>query len=72
MTKLSIRYSLRAQQEEMDLLEYVLDQFGERKAQEIYSRIEKLLEQISATPEMYKASEKRKNLLKKYCPKIYF
>ena len=59
-----IRYSLRARQEELELLEYVLKEFGEKKAKEIYLRIEKLLGEISEMPKMYRSSKKQKNLRK--------
>lgn len=75
MKKHAIRYSLRARREEIDLLEYVLDQFGEKKAKEVYDRIEKLLKQISIAPEMYRTSNKRKNLRKWFLSKqtsIYY
>ena len=75
MKKLLVRYSLRARQEEIDLLDYILAEFGQSKAKEAYDRIEKLLEQISKNPKMYKASNKRKNLRKCFLSKqtsIYY
>lgn len=71
----TIRYSLRARQEEIELLEYIVREFGEKKAKEVFERIEKLLDQISKTPEMYRASSKRKNLRKCFLSKqtsIYY
>tara|TARA_R110002051_G_scaffold325057_1_gene425510 strand:+ start:2823 stop:3119 length:297 start_codon:yes stop_codon:yes gene_type:complete len=62
--KLSIRYSLRARQEEMELLDYVLQNFGQKKAKEIYLLLEKRLDQLSESPEMYRESNKRKGLRK--------
>ncbi|MDO6437929.1 type II toxin-antitoxin system RelE/ParE family toxin [Cyclobacterium sp. 1_MG-2023] len=62
--KLSIRYSLRARQEEMELLDYVLQNFGQKKAKEIYFLLEKRLDQLSGSPEMYRESNKRKGLRK--------
>lgn len=62
--KLSIRYSLRARQEEMELLDYVLQNFGQKKAKEIYLLLEKRLDQLSGSPEMYRESNKRKGLRK--------
>tara|TARA_R110002126_G_scaffold135577_1_gene279834 strand:+ start:53 stop:349 length:297 start_codon:yes stop_codon:yes gene_type:complete len=62
--KLSIRYSLRARQEEMELLDYVLQNFGKKKAKEIYLLLEKRLDQLSESPEMYRESNKRKGLRK--------
>ncbi|AEL25395.1 type II toxin-antitoxin system RelE/ParE family toxin [Cyclobacterium marinum] len=62
--KLSIRYSLRARQEEMELLDYVLQNFGKKKTKEIYLLLEKRLDQLSESPEMYRESNKRKGLRK--------
>ena len=64
MLRLAVRYSLRARQEEIELLEYIVQEFGEMKAKEVYDRIEKLFKQISMNPEMYRASSKQKNLRK--------
>ena len=61
---LTVRFSLRARQEEIELLEYIVQEYGEKKAKEVYDRTEKLLAQISKTPEMYRASSKQKNLRK--------
>ena len=46
-----------------------------KKAKEVYDRIENLLDQISKTPEMYRASSKRKDLRKCFLSKqtsIYY
>lgn len=59
-----VRYSLRARHEEIELLEYVVSEFGQQKAKEIYNRIEKSLELISEAPEMYRESNRRKGLRK--------
>ena len=72
---LTVRYSLRARQEEIELLQYIVQEFGEKKAKEVYDRIETLFDQISKTPEMYRASSKRKNLRKCFLSKqtsIYY
>lgn len=59
---LKVRYSLRARQEEIELLDYIVRKFGTEKANQIYQRIEKVLEAISKMPDMYKASEKQTGL----------
>ena len=72
---LKVRYSLRARHEEIELLEYVVNKFGKDKGKEVYDRIEKVLKEISITPEMYRASGKRKNLRKCFLSKqtsIYY
>ena len=61
---LKVRFSNRARQEEIKLLEYILEGFGERKAKEVYDRIEHALEQISITPEMYPLSRSKSGLRK--------
>ncbi|MEX2511542.1 MAG: type II toxin-antitoxin system RelE/ParE family toxin [Cyclobacteriaceae bacterium] len=61
---LTIRYSLRARNEEIELLEYVLQKFGQKKVKEVYVSIEKTLEQLSNAPEIYRESNKRKGLRK--------
>ncbi|MEX2592884.1 MAG: type II toxin-antitoxin system RelE/ParE family toxin [Anditalea sp.] len=61
---LTVRYSLRARHEEIELLEYVVRKFGQKKAKEIYVCIEKTLDRISKAPEMYRESNKRKGLRK--------
>ena len=59
-----IRYSLRARQEEIEVLEYLLNKFGQKKAKEVYERIEQMLEKIATMPEMFPASKKQKGLRK--------
>jgi len=61
---LEVRYSLRARHEEIELLEYIFKEFGQKKAKEIYDRIEKIISEISKKPEMYQASKKQKGLRK--------
>ena len=61
---LEVRYSLRARYEEIELLEYIIQKFGRKKAKEIYDRIERVLAQVSKMPEMYRASNKQKGLRK--------
>jgi plasmid stabilization system protein ParE len=63
---LAVRYSLRARHEEIELLEYIVQRFGLKKAKEIYISIEKTLDRISKTPEMYRISKRREGLRK--CP----
>ncbi|WP_252936344.1 type II toxin-antitoxin system RelE/ParE family toxin [Roseivirga pacifica] len=62
--RLEIRYSLRARQEEIALLEYIVENFGVEKAKEIYDRIEKVLGLIAENPDMFKASIRKKGLRK--------
>ena len=62
--KLKIRYSHRAKAEEIELLEYVINRFGQQKGQEVFFRIEKILDQISKMPKMYPASNNKKGLRK--------
>ena len=61
---LKIRYSIRARQEELALLEYLVENFGRKKAKEVYDRIEKVLDEISKMPELFPASKKIKNVRK--------
>ena len=62
--KLKVRYSLHARHEEIELLEYIHHRFGVNKAKEVYNKIEKVLEEVSLTPEMYRVSKKKNNLRK--------
>ena len=62
--RLEIRYSPRARQEEIALLEYIVENFGVQKAKEIFSRIEKVLGLIAENPDMFKASKRKKGLRK--------
>ena len=61
---LPIRYSLRAKNEEVELLEYITRKFGQNKAKEIFLKIEASLYLISETSVMYQESNKRKGLRK--------
>ena len=61
---MSIRYSLRARHEEIDLLDYILRDFGSKKAKEVYENIERVLREIAQMPEMYPASRNKKGLRK--------
>jgi len=61
---LAVRYSLRARNEEIELLEYVFQKFGQKKAKEIYLSIENTLDLISKSPEMYRKSNGREGLRK--------
>jgi plasmid stabilization system protein ParE len=63
---LAVRYSLRARNEEIELLKYVFQKFGQKKAKEIYLSIENTLDLISKSPEMYRRSNRREGLRK--CP----
>lgn len=53
-----------ARHEEIELLEYIAEKFGNQKAKEIYERIERVVDQLTEMPEMYKASNKQKGLRK--------
>ena len=53
----------------MELLEYIVQRFGLKKAEEIYISIEKTLDRISKTPEMYRISKRREGLRKCPCSK---
>ncbi|MBV6640960.1 MAG: type II toxin-antitoxin system RelE/ParE family toxin [Cyclobacteriaceae bacterium] len=59
---LEVRYSIRARKEEIDLLEYIIEKFGQEKAKEVFFRIEKVLEEISIMPEMFQVSTKKEGL----------
>jgi plasmid stabilization system protein ParE len=59
---LKIRYSLRARDEEIELLEYIIQKFGHGKAKEVFEKIEKTQSLICQNPEMYKVSNRRKDL----------
>lgn len=61
---LPIRYSLRAWNEEIELLDYIVKEFGQNKAEEIFNKIEASMDLISKTSVMYIESRKRKNLRK--------
>lgn len=61
---LEVRYSLRARHEEIELLEYIVDTFSKEKAKEVYHKIERVLDQISEMPEMYRSSKKMNGLRK--------
>ncbi len=61
---IKVRYSLRARHEEIELLEGIVNRFGQEKAKEIYNRIEKVLDHISRMPKMYSLSNKIKGLRK--------
>ncbi|SMD45848.1 Plasmid stabilization system protein ParE [Aquiflexum balticum DSM 16537] len=61
---LEVRYSLRARHEQIELLEYIVRNFGQKKAKEIYDKIENTLDQISNMPHMYRVSKRRNGLRK--------
>ena len=61
---LEIRYSLRAQEEQLDLLDYLLKTFGHSKTKEIYDRLEDSLSTLSRMPNMYPVSKKYKGVRK--------
>jgi plasmid stabilization system protein ParE len=61
---LAVRYSLRARHEEIELLEYVVGKFGHEKGKEVYQKIERVLDEISKMPEIYRLSARRTGLRK--------
>ncbi|GHB35926.1 type II toxin-antitoxin system RelE/ParE family toxin [Mongoliitalea lutea] len=62
--KLNIRYSHRAMYEEIALLEYIVRNFGQEKAKEVFTSIESTLALIAENPEMYRISNRRQGLRK--------
>ncbi|WP_375596896.1 type II toxin-antitoxin system RelE/ParE family toxin [Roseivirga ehrenbergii] len=61
---MQVRYSLCARHEQIELLEYIVQKFGRTTAQEVYERIEKVLDSISQKPEIYRASKRQADLRK--------
>ncbi|MDH5399522.1 MAG: type II toxin-antitoxin system RelE/ParE family toxin [Cyclobacteriaceae bacterium] len=61
---LPVRYSLRARQEEIEILEYVQARFGQNTAREVYESIEQTIEKIAVMPGMFPSSKKQKGLRK--------
>ncbi len=57
-----IEWSPRATKEYLSLLEYLLDEWGEKTVRKFSNRIETILKDISEQPKMYPASAKRKNI----------
>ena len=45
-------------------MEYIVREFGLKKAKEVYEDIEKTLDRISEAPEMYRESNRQKGLRK--------
>ena len=62
--KLKVRYSLRARHEQIELLEYILNRFGQNSAKKVYNKIERVLAEIANMPEMYRPSKVKKGLRK--------
>lgn len=60
----AIRYSLRAKIEQIELLDYILQKFGQKKAKEVFDKIEKTLNLISNAPEMFPESKRKMGLRK--------
>lgn len=60
--KREIRYSLRARFEQLEMLDYIAQNFGIEKAKEIFNKIEKILAQLSINPEMYPQSNRKKGI----------
>jgi Plasmid stabilization system protein len=46
----------------LDILDYIDQNFGRKKAKEIYQRLERAIDLISEVPEMFPESKKRKGL----------
>jgi plasmid stabilization system protein ParE len=61
---LKIKYSLRALDEQIHLLEYIIKNFGVNKGNEIYQKIEDILSLIAENPEMFPSSFKKPELRK--------
>jgi plasmid stabilization system protein ParE len=59
-----IKYSLRALEEQIHLLEYLIKNFGISKSNEIYKKIEDILKFIAENPEMFPYSLKKPELRK--------
>ena len=59
-----IKYSLRALEEQIQLLEYIITNFGNKKGEEIFQKIENILELIAENPEMFPSSRKKPELRK--------
>ncbi|OOG73329.1 type II toxin-antitoxin system RelE/ParE family toxin [Algoriphagus sp. A40] len=59
-----VKYSLQALEEQFDLLEYIIRNFGITKGEEIFQEIENVLELIAENPEMFPASYKKPELRK--------
>jgi plasmid stabilization system protein ParE len=58
----SIIWSPRATDEYLDLIDYLLDKWGEKVTRKFIERIQDVLEVISERPEIYLATSKRKNI----------
>lgn len=61
---LPVRYSLRAKLEEIELLEYIVQKFGHKKAKEVFLKIENTLDMLSEAPEMCRESNRRRSVRK--------
>jgi len=61
---LEVRYSLRAKEEQIKLLDYLLKGFGHTKTKEIYDRLEGSLSNLAKMPEIYPVSRKYKGVRK--------
>lgn len=59
-----IKYSLRALEEQIRLLKYIVRNFGLDKGSEIYQKIETILGLIAENPEMFPSSRKKPELRK--------
>lgn len=62
--RLQIRYSERAKLEEIALLEYINEHFGQKKAIEVFEEIEEMLQTIASSPNLFPSSRKIKGLRK--------
>jgi len=59
-----IKYSLRAIEEQIAILEYIVQKFGNSKANEVFQKMNQTLELISKNPEMYPESKRKSGLRK--------
>jgi plasmid stabilization system protein ParE len=59
-----IKYSLRAIEEQIEILEYIVHKFGLSKANEVFLEMNQTLELIAKNPEMYPASKRKSGLRK--------
>jgi plasmid stabilization system protein ParE len=60
--KRAIIWSPRATEEYLDLIDYLLNKWGEKVTRKLIERIQDVLEVISERPEIYPATSKRENI----------
>jgi plasmid stabilization system protein ParE len=54
-----IKYSVRAIEEQIAILEYIFQKFGSSKANEVFQKISQTLELIAENPQMYPESKRK-------------